>query len=227
MAQLLATTDLTEEQEEFVQTILDSGDFLLTIINDILDFSKIESGMLKIEHREFEPVEVLTSAYNLLNGQAKEKYLEMQCAIAQKLPLQVIGDSARLRQILINLVGNAIKFTPQGKVSVSVAGSPLDHEHYELQFAVIDTGIGIKSDRLSHLFNAFTQADTSISRKYGGTGLGLAICKKLVELMEGRIWVESFGLVGGNPPDNWQSEVVTQGAAFYFVIKVGYNQEKI
>ncbi|MBD2177147.1 PAS domain S-box protein [Pseudanabaena sp. FACHB-1998] len=224
MAQLLATTDLNEEQEEFVQTILDSGDFLLTIINDILDFSKIESGMLEIEHREFELADVLSSAYNLLIGQAKDKHLEIQCTKSPELPLKVIGDSSRLRQILINLVGNAIKFTHQGKVSVAVGGTPLDHEHYELQFAVIDTGIGIKSDRLTNLFHAFTQADTSISRKYGGTGLGLAICKKLVELMEGNLWVESFGHVGGNPPENWQSDLVTEGSAFYFVIKVGYQQ---
>ncbi|MFN5727709.1 MAG: ATP-binding protein, partial [Pseudanabaena sp.] len=189
MAQLLATTELTEEQEEFVQTILESGDVLLAVINDILDFSKIESGMLKIEQREFVLADVLCSVCNLMNGQAKDKKIELQYTIDSQVPLKVISDSSRLRQILINLVGNAIKFTPQGKVSVAVSGSPLlDNDQYALKFAVTDTGIGIQGDRISSLFQAFTQADTSISRKYGGTGLGLAISRRLIELMDGRIW---------------------------------------
>jgi PAS domain S-box-containing protein len=222
MAQLLATTELTEDQDEFVQTILESGDVLLTVINDILDFSKIESGMLKIEQREFVLAEVLSSVCNLMNGQARDKKIELQYSIDADVPLSVIGDSSRLRQILINLVGNAIKFTPEGNVSVAVSGKPLsDCDQYELKFAVTDTGIGIQGDRISSLFQAFTQADTSISRKYGGTGLGLAISRRLIELMDGTIWVESFGGIGGNPPLNWQSDLVTQGAKFYFVINVG------
>ncbi|GBO51623.1 signal transduction histidine kinase [Pseudanabaena sp. lw0831] len=225
MAQLLATTELTEDQEDFVKTILESGDVLLAVINDILDFSKIESGMLQIEQREFVLAEVLSSVCNLMNGQAKDKKIELQFSIDPDVPLKVIGDSSRLRQILINLVGNAIKFTPQGKVLVGVSGSPLsDCEQYELKFAVTDTGIGIQGDRISNLFQAFTQADTSISRKYGGTGLGLAISRRLIELMDGTIWVESFGEVGGNPPLNWQSNLVTQGATFYFVIKTSLER---
>ena len=220
MAQLLATTELTEDQEDFVQTILESGDVLLAVINDILDFSKIESGMLKIEKREFVLADVLSSVCNLMNGQAKDKKIELQYLIDSDVPVNVITDSSRLRQILINLVGNAIKFTPQGKVSIAVSGNLLsDGDQYELKFVVTDTGIGIQGDRISSLFQAFTQADTSISRKYGGTGLGLAISRRLIELMDGRIWVESFGEVGGNPPLNWLSDLVTQGTTFYFVIK--------
>ena len=161
-----------------------------------------------------------------MNGQAKDKKIELQYTIDSQVPLKVISDSSRLRQVLINLVGNAIKFTPQGKVSVEVSGSPLsdNDQQYVLKFAVTDTGIGIQSDRISNLFQAFTQADTSISRKYGGTGLGLAISRRLIELMDGRIWVESFGEVGGNPPLGWESDLVTQGTTFYFVIKTTLSQ---
>ncbi|OYQ64689.1 hypothetical protein B9G53_10550 [Pseudanabaena sp. SR411] len=228
MAQLLSTTELTEEQQDFVQTILESGDVLLTIINDILDFSKIESGMLKIEQREYAVADVFQSACHLLNGQAKDKGIGLQYKIHPDVPSHVIGDITRLRQILINIVGNAIKFTPQGTVSVVVSGNHLfaedQKDQYELQVAVTDTGIGITGDRIANLFQAFMQADNSISRKYGGTGLGLAISKRLAELMGGTIWVESFGKVGGNPPLKWQPELVTQGATFYFVIKVKLSQ---
>lgn len=224
MAQLLATTELTEDQQDFVQTILESGDVLLAVINDILDFSKIESGMLNIEQREFVLADVLSSVFNLMNGSAKNKKIELRYWIDANVPLNVIGDSARLRQILINLVGNAIKFTPHGQVSVSVSGNPLpDSNQYALKFAVADTGIGIQGDRILTLFQAFTQADTSISRKYGGTGLGLAISKRLVELMDGNIWVESFGNVGGNPISNWQPEKTTQGSTFHFIIITNKN----
>ncbi|PZO41173.1 MAG: hypothetical protein DCF19_10610 [Pseudanabaena frigida] len=221
MAQLLATTELTEDQHEFVQTIIDSGDVLLAVINDILDFSKIESGMLKIEKREFILGDVLGSVCSLMNSQARDKQINLQCLIDPDVPLKLIGDSSRLRQVLINLVGNALKFTPQGDVLISVSGNQLrEDDKYELKFAVTDTGIGIQGDLIAQLFKPFTQADASTSRKYGGTGLGLAISKRLVELMEGRIWVESFGYVGGDPPLNWQADTVTQGATFYFLIKV-------
>ncbi|MEA5489146.1 MULTISPECIES: PAS domain-containing hybrid sensor histidine kinase/response regulator [Pseudanabaena] len=228
MAQLLSTTELTEEQQDFVQTIIESGDVLLTIINDILDFSKIESGMLKIEQREYALADVFQSVCHLLNGQAKDKGISLQYKIHPEVPLHVIGDSTRLRQILVNIVGNAVKFTPQGAVSVVVSGNHLfaedQKDQYELQVAVTDTGIGITGDRITNLFQAFMQADNSISRKYGGTGLGLAISKRLAELMGGTIWVESFGKVGGNPPLKWQTEQVTQGATFYFAIKVELSQ---
>jgi len=224
MAQLLATSELTADQQELVQTIIDSGDILLTIINDILDFSKIESGMLEIEQREFILEDVMNSVVNLMHSQAEGKHIHLYYSIHPHVPDQVIGDSARLRQILINLVGNAIKFTPRGNVSVAVNAMPLtDPSQYELKFAITDNGIGIQGDRLTNLFQAFTQADTSISRRYGGTGLGLAISRKLAELMGGTIWVESFGQVGGNPPLKWQSDCITQGATFYFVIHVQSN----
>jgi PAS domain S-box-containing protein len=221
MAQILATTELDEDQQDLVQTIVESGDFLLTIINDILDFSKIESGMLEIERKEFVLMDVVKSVYDLLNSQAITKKIDLQYAIAPNIPAKVIGDSARLRQILINLTGNAIKFTPHGSIAIAITGNALSEPHqYQLQFTVTDTGIGIKGDRIGKLFQAFTQADTSTSRKYGGTGLGLAISKRLTELMGGTIWVESLGQVGGFPPSDWQSELVTQGSVFYFVINV-------
>ena len=221
MAQILATTELDEDQQDLVQTIVESGDFLLTIINDILDFSKIESGMLEIERKEFVLMDVVKSVYDLLNSQAITKKIDLQYAIAPNIPAKVIGDSARLRQILINLTGNAIKFTPQGSIAIAITGKALSEPNqYQLQFTVRDTGIGIQGDRIGKLFQAFTQADTSTSRKYGGTGLGLAISKRLTELMGGTIWVESLGAIGGFPPSDWQSELVTQGSVFYFVINV-------
>ena len=242
MAQLLETTILTEEQADFVKTIKDSSEALLTIINDILDFSKIESGMLEIEKWDFKLEDVVSGVSQLLNSQAIAKQIDLKCAIAPEIPI-VIGDYARLRQILLNIVGNAIKFTQSGQVSISVNGKSLDEEEekdsdpnvfseevletrkkYRLQFAIADTGFGIKSDRIDRLFQPFTQADASISRKYGGTGLGLAISKRLVELMHGTIWVESFGQVGGNPPADWKPLLDTQGSTFYFEIVVLTSQ---
>ncbi len=227
MAQILATTELDEDQQDLVKTIVESGDFLLTIINDILDFSKIESGMLEIESKEFVLIDVVKSVYDLLNSQAVTKKIDLEYAIAPDIPVKLIGDSARLRQILINLTGNAIKFTPHGNIAIAITGNPLSEPNqYQLQFAVADTGIGIQGDRISKLFQAFTQADTSTSRKYGGTGLGLAISKRLAELMGGTIWVESLGQVGGFPPLNWQSDLVTQGSVFYFVINVNLAEHQ-
>jgi PAS domain S-box-containing protein len=221
MAQILATTELDEDQQDLVKTIVESGDFLLTIINDILDFSKIESGMLELENKEFVLIDVVKSVYDLLNSQAITKKIDLQYAIAPDIPTKVMGDSSRLRQILINLTGNAIKFTQQGSIAIAVTGTSLSEPNkYQLKFTVRDTGIGIQSDRIGKLFQAFTQADTSTSRKYGGTGLGLAISKRLVELMGGTIWVESLGAIGGFPPSDWQSELVTQGSVFYFIINV-------
>ena len=231
MTQLLETTSLTEEQADFVKTIQDSSESLLTIINDILDFSKIESGMLEIETWDFKLEDVVSGVTQLLNSQAIAKQIDLRYMIAPDIPI-VIGDYARLRQILLNLVGNAIKFTQSGQVSISVSGKPLDEEvegkesvpaafldeelgvkkKYQLKFAISDTGFGIKGDHIDRLFQPFTQADASINRKYGGTGLGLAISKRLVELMNGTIWVESFGQVGGNPPADWKPLTDTQGS---------------
>ncbi|GBO55883.1 hypothetical protein APA_4033 [Pseudanabaena sp. lw0831] len=243
MTQLLETTNLNEEQADFVKTIKDSSESLLTIINDILDLSKIESGILEIEKWDFKLEDVVSGVSQLLNSQAIAKQIDLQYAISPEIPI-VIGDYARLRQILLNLVGNAIKFTQSGQVSISVSGKPLDEEveekdfdanvfleeelrvrkKYQLKFAIADTGFGIKGDRIDRLFQPFTQADASISRKYGGTGLGLAISKRLVELMNGTIWVESFGQVGGNPPADWKPLRDTQGSTFYFEIVVLTSQ---
>ena len=243
MTQLLETTTLTEEQADFVKTIKDSSESLLTIINDILDLSKIESGMLEIEKWDFKLEDVVSRVSHLLNSQAITKQIDLQYEIAPEIPI-VIGDYARLRQILLNLVSNAVKFTQSGQVLISVSGKPLDEEEevqdsassiflgeeqrvrkkYQLKFAISDTGVGIKCELIDRLFQPFTQADASINRKYGGTGLGLAICKRLVELMNGRIWVESFGRVGGNPPEGWKPLLDTQGSTFYFEIEVLTSQ---
>lgn len=221
MAQLLSATPLKEEQKNFVQIIMDSGDALLTVINDILDFSKIESGNLQLEQKEFNFKDTMNSVCKLLSKQAFDKNINLQCYINGNAPTTVLGDGSRLRQILINLVGNAIKFTEQGYVSVSYSCKLITANIYEFRFSITDTGIGIDSDRIDKLFRPFTQADASINRQFGGTGLGLAICKRLVELMDGTIWVESRGNVGGNPPSDWGTEYFnhnTQGSAFYFTV---------
>ncbi len=226
MAQILETTELTEEQADFVNTIKESGDALLVVLNDILDFSKIESGQLEIEAKSFDLEDVVSSICKLLESQASTKQIALNYEIATDVPKIVIGDPNRLRQILLNLVGNAVKFTKQGRISLSVTGqiftmaSESIFNKYQLNFAIADTGIGIPSDRIDKLFQPFTQADVSISRKYGGTGLGLAISKRLIEMMDGTVWVESFGQVGGNPPLEWQSGRNHQGAIFHFTIVV-------
>jgi len=232
MAQLLETTELDQEQANFVKTIKDSGDALLNIINDILDLSKIEAGMLAIEEWSFNLEELISAVCHLLNSQAIAKQINLQYAIATNVPTTVCSDRHRLRQILLNLIGNAIKFTQSGAVTVSVAASSnpsniLSSNKYILKFAIADTGIGIQSDRIDQLFQPFTQADVSINRKYGGTGLGLAISKRLVELLGGSIWVESLGQIGGNPSLDWKSASSTEGSIFHFTIAVStYETEK-
>jgi PAS domain S-box-containing protein len=228
MAQLLETTELDQEQADFVKTIKDSGDALLNIINDILDFSKIESGMLDLEEWEFNLEELISRVCQLLNSQAIAKQINLQYAIDPHVPTTVCSDRHRLRQILLNLIGNAIKFTQSGGVTVSItSSSTLSSNKHILKFAIADTGIGIKGDRIDQLFQPFTQADATISRKYGGTGLGLAISKLLVELMGGTIWVESLGQIGGNPSPDWQSvsstEGTNQGSTFHFTLAISVN----
>ena len=222
MIQLLCETNLTEEQKDFVYTIRDSGNSLLTIINDILNFSKIESGNLQLEAHPFRLKDIIKSVCNLLSTQTDIKKINMQYSIDSHIPAYLLGDGSRLRQVLLNLIGNAIKFTPAGGVYLS-ANSQLiadDQEctQYQLMISIKDTGIGIDGDRLQKLFQPFTQADASISRKYGGTGLGLAISKSLVNLMGGRIWVESLGNIAGNPPDDWiaNKNNYHQGSIFHF-----------
>ncbi|GBO52171.1 hypothetical protein APA_5261 [Pseudanabaena sp. lw0831] len=226
MTDLLSTTNLTEEQRDYVQIIHDSGDSLLTIIDDILDFSKIESGMLKIEDRSLVLEDIIRSVNELLSKQASDKSISIQYSIHPDIPHNLLGDAARIRQVLINLLGNAIKFTLQGNVAIAVEPRLIANgdELCELIFAVEDTGIGIKVNQLNLLFQPFTQADSSISRQYGGTGLGLAISKRLVELMGGTIWVESLGQIGGTPPDHWKFNPETtrpQGSVFYFTLMLG------
>jgi PAS domain S-box-containing protein len=229
MAQLLETTNLDQEQTDFVITIKESGDALLTIINDILDFSKIESGMLKIEEKVFVLEDTVIAVIKLMESLAIAKQIDLIFEIAPDVANTVIGDRHRLRQILLNLVGNAIKFTEQGLVMITINGEfEQITNNYELKFAIADTGIGLKKEQISKLFQAFSQADSSTSRQYGGTGLGLAISKRLVELMGGTVWVESLGNIGGLPPQNWQSNrlVADQGSIFHFTIAVSIPASK-
>ncbi|MEI6444334.1 MAG: ATP-binding protein [Nostocales cyanobacterium ELA583] len=175
---------------------------------------------MELEQRSFILKNIIKSVYNILCTQTLKKGIHVKSAIHADIPLYILGDDSRLRQILIKLVGNAIKFTDQGCISISAAISKKwENQDLELMISVQDTGIGIDSSRLNKLFQPFTQADNSISRKYGGTGLGLAISKSLVKLMGGTIWVESRGEIGGNPPLNWISKTKNdhlQGSTFHF-----------
>ena len=193
MSGLLLDTPLNAEQRDFAATIRDSGDALLTIINDILDFSKIEAGRMDIESQPFDVRECVESALDLVNPRALEKRLETACLFEGDVPPAIEGDVTRLRQVLLNLLANAVKFTDAGEVVVTVSSAPLDDGSHEIAFAVRDTGIGLSSEQMERLFRSFTQADSSTTRRYGGTGLGLAISKKLAELMGGRMWAESDG----------------------------------
>lgn len=223
MIKLLEDTPLSEQQLDFLHTIRDSGETLLTIINDVLDFSKIESGNLIIEKQLFNLPNLVESIAKLFEQQVQDKGINFIYYMDIHLPLLIYGDSSRLRQILLNLIGNAIKFTDQGQVSLSVSSTKITSSHQEILFTIKDTGIGIKGDRIYQLFQPFTQADSSISRRYGGTGLGLSISKTLVELMGGSIWVESCGKVSGNPPPQWESNPHIRqfhGSTFHFTIFV-------
>jgi signal transduction histidine kinase/ActR/RegA family two-component response regulator len=189
MATLLLDTELTPEQQEFVETIRTSGDMLLSIINDVLDFSKIESGRLELETQPFALAACVAETLDLLAHRAQEQGLTLSAAFAPDAPAWIVGDAIRLRQVLLNLVSNAVKFTERGHVQVTVAVEC--HNPLVLHFAVSDTGIGIPNERIDQLFESFTQLDVSTTRRYGGTGLGLAISRRLTELMGGRLWVES------------------------------------
>jgi PAS domain S-box-containing protein len=191
MTGLVLETPLTEQQREFLRIAQESADALLAVINDILDFSKIEAGRLELEWIDFEPCEVLGDCMKALSFRAAGKDLEMVSRFDQGIPRVVCGDPHRLRQVIVNLVGNAIKFTPSGEIQLSVDRVAEDERFVELHFAVRDTGIGIAASKLATIFDPFEQGDKSTTRRFGGTGLGLSISKKLVELMGGRIWVES------------------------------------
>jgi len=191
MAELLAGTELNTEQREFVEIIRASGDSLLTIINDILDFSKIESQKMELEEKPFEIRTCIEETFDLVSTKAAEKKLDLLYFIKPDVPVSIYGDITRLRQILVNLVNNAIKFTEKGEIYIEVDRLTKRRNSIALKFSVRDTGIGIPEDKQNRLFKSFSQVDSSTTRKYGGTGLGLAICKQLSELMGGNIWVES------------------------------------
>jgi signal transduction histidine kinase/CheY-like chemotaxis protein len=191
MTDLMLQTQLTTEQRDYASTVQDSAQALLTVINDILDFSRIEAGKMALDCQPFAPRELLQQTLRTLTLRAQEKGIDLRCQVAPDVPEMLEGDSVRLRQIILNLVGNAIKFTEHGEVLVSAELQSATEPSPLLHVVVSDTGIGIAPERQRAIFDPFTQADGSTTRKYGGTGLGLTISVRLVELMGGRIWVES------------------------------------
>lgn len=212
MTGLLLDTNLTPEQQEFTETVRNSGEALLSIINGILDFSKIEAGKLDLEILNFDLRSTIEDTCELLALSAQEKGLEFICRIEPDVPSFLQGDPGRLRQIIINLVGNAIKFTDEGEIVVHIRLEDETDEQVTLHIAVSDTGVGITSDRLELLFDAFTQADASTTRKFGGTGLGLSICKRLAEIMGGDIGVDS---------------VLGEGSTFWFTTVCSKSQAAV
>ncbi len=187
---LMLNTELTPEQSDYIETIRSSGETLLALINDILDFSKIEGGKMELEAMPFHLIDCIEASLDLIAPAAARKGLSLSYAVEGSVPNNIVSDVTRLRQILANLLSNAVKFTKTGEISIIVS-SKKEGDSNLIQFAVKDTGIGIPESRMDRLFQSFSQIDTSMTRKYGGTGLGLAISKRLVELMEGSIWVES------------------------------------
>ncbi|MBZ5700627.1 MAG: response regulator [Acidobacteriia bacterium] len=212
MTELALDTELTAEQREYLTTVKSSGDSLLSLLNDILDFSKIEAGKLDFDVIEFRLRDSLGETMKTLAYRAYQKGLELAYRVKPEVPDVVVGDPSRLRQIVVNLVGNGIKFTERGEVTLEVEKEREDQEEVELHFAVRDTGIGIAAENHELIFEAFTQADSSMTRNYGGTGLGLAIAARLVRMMKGRIWVES-------DPGH--------GSTFHFTARLSKPQEKI
>ncbi len=210
MTELALETELTREQREYMETVRFSAESLLSIINDILDFSKIEAGKVELEVVNFDLRECLETTLKTLALRADEKGLELLCDVRPDVPELLRGDPNRLRQIMVNLVGNAIKFTHKGEVGLKVETSGSRNGRYRLHFIVSDTGVGIPQEKLESVFESFSQADTSTTREYGGTGLGLTICRRLVGLMGGRIWVES---------------VVGKGSAFHLMVDLEPGEE--
>ncbi len=211
MIDLLMETDLQEEQKEYSEIIRKSADALVTVINDILDFTKMESGKMELEEYPFEVQACVQEVFSLMDMEASKKNLELVYFVDEDIPQVVYGDMNRLRQVLINLISNAIKFTSKGGVYLVVSLQESDQEHLTLEFTVKDTGIGLSKDKLDQLFIPFSQLDSSMNRKYGGTGLGLAICKSMVEIMGGAIHAESMD---------------EDGATFIFSIVVRYLNEE-
>jgi PAS domain S-box-containing protein len=196
MADLLFDTNLDDNQKEYARTIKLSGEQLLSVINNILEFSKIESDKLELEKEPFDLRECIEDSLDLLSLKASEKELELIYSIDPETPRGFLGDVIRLRQILTNLISNGIKFTDNGEIYVSVKSKKIQNNYYELLFCVKDTGIGIPVEKMNKLFKSFSQIDSSDSHSYGGTGLGLVICKKLAEMMKGKMWVESEPEIG-------------------------------
>jgi signal transduction histidine kinase/CheY-like chemotaxis protein len=198
MAHMALASGTLPESCEYVETLCGTAEGLLHVINDILDFSKIEAGKMTLEHIPFSMPRLMDAVRKLIGPQAAAKGLELQCVTDDSVPAVVMGDSVRLRQVLVNLLGNAIKFTSQGSVRFEVSQIDPEHadRHTNLHFRVRDSGIGIPKDQQETIFEAFGQADSSVTRRFGGTGLGLTICSQLVQLMGGRIWVESTPGVG-------------------------------
>jgi len=200
--QVLEHTDLTEEQKNYINISKTSSKALLSVINDILDYSKIEAGMMTIEKSSFSLHELMMEVIDFFKLSVTKKSLSIFSFIDEEIPDKLMGDPFRLRQILSNLIGNAVKFTNEGKIEVSVKKQAwIQDGKIKLEFMVKDSGIGIEKDQRESIFKSFSQADNSNTRKYGGTGLGLAISKTLVEMMEGEIWVES---------------IINEGSTFFF-----------
>ncbi len=212
MTDLALGTDLTSEQREYLDTVKLSADALLTVINDILDFSKIEAGKIDLETIDFNMRDHLEATLKTLAFRADEKGLELLCEVVPEVPEMVRGDSNRLRQIVVNLVGNAIKFTNEGEVALKVRVDSEEHGDHVMHFIVSDSGVGISPEKLELVFQPFSQADSSTTRKYGGTGLGLSISARLVEMMGGKIWVESK---------------VGRGSEFHFTARLGTSEKAI
>ncbi len=212
MTDLALDTHLMPEQREYLETVKMSADSLLTVINDILDFSKIEAGKIDLEVIDFNLRDCLETSLKTLAIRADEKGLELLCEVAPEVPEVVRGDSGRLRQVIINLTGNAIKFTDKGEVALKVQVEATHDYEFTLRFTVADSGIGVPKEKLQLIFDPFSQADTSTTRKYGGTGLGLTISSRLVEMMGGKIWVESE---------------LGRGSQFHFTARVGIADTKV
>lgn len=212
MIDLLMETELAPEQKEYTEIIRKSADTLITVINDILDFTKMESGKMEMEEQLFELQTTIQEVFSLFSAEAGKKNLELAYFIDQSLPKLIYGDMARLRQVLINLVANAVKFTNQGGVYLVASCVPAADDKLVVEFTVKDTGIGISPEKCDRLFQPFSQLDSSMTRKYGGTGLGLAICKSLVGMMGGEIRVESME---------------EKGATFVFTIQASMPEDEL
>ena len=191
MTELVLSGRVRHRQTEFLKMVFESGEALLDVINDVLDFSKVEAGKLELESEPFRLRDCLGDAMRSLAHRSRHVDLEIASDIQPDVPEILIGDAGRLRQIVVNLIGNSLKFTERGEVILEVRVDARTDSEVELEFAVRDTGIGIPDAKLSRIFEAFEQVDTTLTRRFGGTGLGLAICRKLTGLMGGRIWVES------------------------------------